>query len=61
MAKHSGTKLVSPKTKPDDPVLETLGDPGTNEQKQEPVLSELDNEIECPRCHGIMGLCVLPE
>jgi len=56
MAKHSRTKLVSPKTKSKDAVLETLGDLGPNEQKQEPVLSELDNEIECPRCHGIMDL-----
>jgi len=36
------------------PVLETLGDPITDEQEQ--VLSELDNEIECPLCHGIMNL-----
>ena len=56
MAKHSRTKLVLPKTKPDDAILETLEDPGTNEQEQEPVLSELDTEIECPRCHEIMEL-----
>ncbi len=56
MAKHSRTKLVLPRTKSKDAVLETLGDPVTNEQKQEPVLSELDHEIECPRCHEIMEL-----
>ena len=43
-----------------DAVLEALGDPSTNEQEQEqeqePVLYELDNEIECPRCHAIMDL-----
>lgn len=56
MAKRSDTKLVPPKSKSKDGVLETLGDPSTNEQEQEPVLSELDNEIECPRCHGIIEL-----
>ena len=56
MAKHSNTKLVSPKTKSKDAVLETLEDPGTNEQEEEPVLSELDHEIECPRCNEIMEL-----
>ncbi len=56
MAKHSRTKLVLPKTKPDDAVLETLEEPGRNEQQQESVSSELDNEIECPRCHEIMEL-----
>jgi hypothetical protein len=56
MAKHSRTKLVLPKTKPDDAVLETLEEPGRNEQQQESVPSELDNEIECPRCHEIMEL-----
>lgn len=56
MAKHSSTKLVSPKTKPKDTVPETLGDSSTNEQEQESVLYELDNEIECPRCHEIMEL-----
>jgi len=56
MAKHSRSKLVLPKTKPDDAVLETLEEPGRNEQQQESVRSELDNEIECPRCHEIMEL-----
>ena len=57
MAKHSRTKLVLPKTKSKDAVLETLGDPGTNEQEEkDPVSSELDIEIECPRCHEIMEL-----
>ena len=56
MAKHSRTKLVSPKPKSKDAVLEILGEPGTNEEEQEPALSELDNEIECPLCHEIMEL-----
>jgi hypothetical protein len=56
MAKHSRAKLVSPKTKSEDTVLETLGDLGTNEQEQESVFYELDNEIECPRCHDFMEL-----
>ncbi len=44
------------RTKSKDAILEALEDLGTNEQRQEPVLSELDNEIECPRCHEIMDL-----
>ena len=56
MAKLSGTKLVPPRTKSKDAVVEILVDHGTNKQKQEPLLSELDNEIECPRCHEIMEL-----
>ena len=56
MAKRSGTKLVPPSSKSKDAVVETLGGLGTNEQEQEPVLYELDSEIECPRCHEIMEL-----
>ncbi|HEY7572266.1 MAG TPA: hypothetical protein VH796_12945 [Nitrososphaeraceae archaeon] len=56
MAKHSRTKLVLPKTKSDDAVLETLEEPGRNEQQPGSMSSELDNEIECPRCHEIMEL-----
>jgi hypothetical protein len=57
MAKRSGTKLVLPETKSKDAVLQTLEDSGTNEQEEkEPVLSELDHEIECPRCNEIMEL-----
>ena len=56
MAKCSGTKLVPPRTKSKSAVVETLGGLGTNEQEQEPVLFELDNDIECPRCHEIMEL-----
>jgi len=56
MAKHSRTKLVLPKTKPDDTVLETLEEPGKNEKQQKSMSCELDNEIECPLCHEIMEL-----
>lgn len=55
MAKHSRTKLIPPRVNPDR-VLETLEDSSPPEQKEEPILTELDNEIECPRCNDIMEL-----
>lgn len=56
MSKHSRTKLIPPKTKSKDSVVETLKESSQVEQTEEPVLTELDNEIECPRCHGVMEL-----
>lgn len=56
MSKHSRTKLVPPKAEPEKQALETLEEPSVLEQKEEPVLTELDNEIECPRCHEYMQL-----
>jgi hypothetical protein len=33
---------------PENQALETLEESSPPEQKEEPVLTELDNEIECP-------------
>ena len=56
MSKHSRTKLVPPKAEPEKQALETLEEPSVLEQKEEPMLTELDNEIECPRCNDVMEL-----
>lgn len=56
MSKHSRTKLVPPKAKPKNQALETIQESSLTEQKEQPVLTELDNEFECPRCNGIMEL-----
>jgi hypothetical protein len=56
MPRHGRTKLVPPNTESAKLTLETLDDPSLAEQKEEPVLTELDNEIECPRCHEYMEL-----
>lgn len=56
MSKHSRTKLVPPKMEPENQGLETIEESRPSEQKEEPVLSELDMEIECPRCNEIMEL-----
>jgi hypothetical protein len=55
MSKHSRTKLVpqsvSPPEKQSLEVIEALP-----EQNEDPVITELDNEVECPRCSDIMEL-----
>ena len=57
MSRQSRTKLVPPKTEPErNQVLETLEESSLPEQKEEPVIAELDNEIECPRCNDAMEL-----
>ena len=56
MSRQSRTKLVPPKTEPENQVLETIEESSLPEQKEEPVLTELDMEIECPRCNEIMEL-----
>jgi len=57
MSKHGRTKLAPPDTRPENQALETVKESNLPEQKDEPVLTELDNEIECPRCNDIMELC----
>jgi hypothetical protein len=58
MSRQSRTKLVPPKTEPErNQALETIEESNPPEQKEEPVITELDNEIECPRCNDIMELC----
>jgi Zn finger protein HypA/HybF involved in hydrogenase expression len=54
--RQSRAKLVPPKTEPEKQALEALEEASLSEQKEEPVLTELDNEIECPRCHEYMEL-----
>jgi Zn finger protein HypA/HybF involved in hydrogenase expression len=57
MPKHSRTKLGPPKTEPErNQALQTLEESSVPEQKEEPVIAELDNEIECPRCNDAMEL-----
>ena len=51
MPKQGSTKLAPPNTRP-----ETVEKSSLPEQKDEPVLTELDIEIDCPRCHGLMEL-----
>ena len=58
MSRQSRTKLVPPKTEPEKiQALKTIEESNVPEQKEEPVITELDNEIECPRCNDIMELC----
>ena len=58
MSRQSRTKLVPPKTEPENiQTLETLEESSTPEQIEKPVLSELDMEIECARCNETMELC----
>ena len=57
MSRQSRTKLVPPKTEPErNQALQTLEESSVPEQKEEPVIAELDNEIECPRCNDTMEL-----
>jgi hypothetical protein len=57
MPRHGRTKLVPPRPEPKkNQALETIEESNQTEQTQEPMLTELDNEIECPRCHEIMEL-----
>ena len=55
MTRHSRTKLVPLEVGQEEQSLETieLDQLGQTEQSK----SELDIEIECPRCNDIMELC----
>ena len=57
MPKQGRAKLVSPDTRTENQALEIVEESSPQEQKDELVFSELDNEIECPRCNDIMELC----
>ena len=57
MPKQGRAKLVSPDTRTENQALEIVEESSPQEQKDELVLSELDNEIECPRCSDLMELC----
>jgi hypothetical protein len=56
MSRYGQTKLVPPKTETKNQTLETLEESNQIVQKEEPVVTELDNEIECPRCNDVMEL-----
>lgn len=57
MSKHSRTKLVPQSMSPaEKQSLEVIEEYNPPEQKEEPVLTELDVEIQCPRCNEIMEL-----
>jgi hypothetical protein len=56
MSKHGRTKLVPPTSELVNQALETLEESNLPEQKEVSVLTELDHEIECPRCDDIMEL-----
>jgi hypothetical protein len=58
MSRQSRTKLVLPKTEPENiQTLDTLEESSTPEQIEKSLLSELDMEIECARCNETMELC----
>ena len=57
MSRQSRTKLVPPKTEHKNQSLKIAEESNIPEQKEERVLSELEMEIECPRCNEIMQLC----
>jgi len=56
MPRHGRAKLVPPNTEPENQVLKILEESSPPEKIEEPVLTELDMEIECPRCHEMMEL-----
>ena len=56
MPKQGRTNLAPPDTRPENKALETVQESILPEQKDEPVLTELDIEIDCPRCKNIMEL-----
>jgi len=55
MTKHSGTKLVPLEVRQEEQSLETV-EVSQTEQSEVPM-SELDIEVQCPRCNDIMELC----
>jgi len=57
MSRQSRTKLVPPKTEPENQVIETIEESNVLEQKEESTLRELDIEMECPKCNETMELC----
>ena len=57
MSRHGRTKLVPPKPEPEkNQTFEALEESSLQNQREEPVITELDNEIECPRCNDVMEL-----
>jgi transcription elongation factor Elf1 len=57
MSKRISAKLAPQSTKPSEKQILEIGEESNPpEQKEESVLTELDTEIECPRCNDIMEL-----
>jgi hypothetical protein len=59
MSKHARTKLASQRPMSENQTLGTKEEPSLEQQRQQeenPMISELDTEIECPRCNEIMEL-----
>jgi hypothetical protein len=56
MTKHSRTELVPLETRPENQTPEILEDISLRQPKEEPM-TELDIEMECPKCHDIMEVC----
>jgi hypothetical protein len=54
MSRQTRMKLISPE---ENQALETLEESDPSQQKEESVITELDTEIECPRCNDVMELC----
>jgi hypothetical protein len=57
MSKHVRTKLASQRPMPEKQDLQVSKEhPIWEQQEENPLLSELDTDIECPRCNEIMEL-----
>jgi hypothetical protein len=56
MSKHARTKLACQRHMPEKQALQINKEPIREQQEEHPTLSELDTEIECPRCNEIMEL-----
>lgn len=57
MSKHSRTKLVPQSMSPlEKQSLEVIEESNPEQKEEEPVLTELNMEIQCPRCNEIMEL-----
>lgn len=56
MLRHNLTKLVSLKPEHENQTLKTIEESSLPEPNEDPVITELDNEIECPRCNDLMEL-----
>jgi len=56
MSKHVRTKLATRSVISEKQILETKEEPRLEQQEENPMLSELDTEIECPRCNEIIEL-----
>jgi late competence protein required for DNA uptake (superfamily II DNA/RNA helicase) len=58
MSKRVSPKLAPQSTRPPQKKsLETIEKSrAQSEQEEEPVITELDHEIECPRCNDVMEL-----